>query len=426
MASVYTDKNGSRCVQFKNRNGKRKTLRLGKIRMGDAEEFARKLEHVLAAQLSGLAPPTHVALWLKGLGSVMINKLVDCDVLDREQAVVQAAIPRLGEFLDRYVENRSDVGPRTKMNLKQATGFLLEHFGRDRQLKSITVGNAADYRRWLLTKVGDNTARRHCGRAKQFFRYAVDCELIAVNPFGKMKETSVRANKAREYFISVDQAKAVLDACPDLQWRLIFALARFGGLRTPSETSLLKLSDVDWERDRIRITSPKTKHHEGKGERWIPLFPELRTLLLEVAERAEPGTEYVITRHRDQAANLRTHMERIIKRAGLTPWPKLFQNLRASRQTELAQRYPIHVVCAWLGNSQPVAAKHYLQVRDEDFASAAALHDALQNTANTTEQSGTTEEQSDDDSENSAVFACVPSYSDSLGVIEHPQQESNL
>ena len=31
----------------------------------------------------------------------------------------------------------------------------------------------------------------------------------------------------------------------------------------------------------------------------------------------------------------------------------------------------MHVVCAWIGNSQNVAAKHYLQVTDEHYASAA-------------------------------------------------------
>ncbi len=36
----------------------------------------------------------------------------------------------------------------------------------------------------------------------------------------------------------------------------------------------------------------------------------------------------------------------------------------------------MHVVCAWIGNSQPVAAKHYLQVTDEHFT--LALQNALQ------------------------------------------------
>jgi hypothetical protein len=30
----------------------------------------------------------------------------------------------------------------------------------------------------------------------------------------------------------------------------------------------------------------------------------------------------------------------------------------------------MHVVCAWIGNSQAVAAKHYLQTTDEHFEKA--------------------------------------------------------
>jgi hypothetical protein len=35
-----------------------------------------------------------------------------------------------------------------------------------------------------------------------------------------------------------------------------------------------------------------------------------------------------------------------------------FQNLRSTRETELAEAYPIHVVIAWLGNSDNVAREH--------------------------------------------------------------------
>ncbi len=64
-------------------------------------------------------------------------------------------------------------------------------------------------------------------------------------------------------------------------------------------------------------------------------------------------------------------MEKIVKRAGLTPWPKLFHNLRASRQTELTQQgFAEHVVCEWLGNSQAVAREHYLRVTEADFEAA--------------------------------------------------------
>jgi hypothetical protein len=43
------------------------------------------------------------------------------------------------------------------------------------------------------------------------------------------------------------------------------------------------------------------------------------------------------------------------------------------RQTELTYEHPQHVVCRWLGNSQLIAQRHYLQVTDEDFERAAGL-----------------------------------------------------
>ena len=34
----------------------------------------------------------------------------------------------------------------------------------------------------------------------------------------------------------------------DAEWKAIIALARYGGLRTPSETMALRWIDIDWER----------------------------------------------------------------------------------------------------------------------------------------------------------------------------------
>ena len=59
-----------------------------------------------------------------------------------------------------------------------------------------------------------------------------------------------------------------------------------------------------------------------------------------------------------------------MKRAGITPWPKLWQNMRASRETELVDRFPAHVVSAWIGHTVAVAEKHYLQVTEAHFAAA--------------------------------------------------------
>ena len=130
---------------------------------------------------------------------------------------------------------------------------------------------------------------------------------------------------------------------------------------------------MDWERDRFWVPSSKTEHHAGKEGRWVPIFPELRPHLEEAWERAAEGAVHVVTHGRQRGidVNLRTGLLRILRRAGLTPWPRLWQNLRSSRETELAAEYPVHVVCAWIGNSAPIAARHYLQVTEADFRRAA-------------------------------------------------------
>jgi integrase len=134
--------------------------------------------------------------------------------------------------------------------------------------------------------------------------------------------------------------------------------------------------------NRVTVHSPKTEHHEGKGTRVIPLFPAIRRYLEDVFEVTADGSEFVFNKLRrwvDQrdtgwkAVNLRTTFTKIVKRAGFDPWPKLWHNLRASAETDLAERFPMHVVCKWLGHGKLIAQEHYLQVTDEHFVKGAQL-----------------------------------------------------
>ena len=125
-----------------------------------------------------------------------------------------------------------------------------------------------------LNIISDNTVRRRCGVAKQFFRAAIRKDIIEKNPFEGVKVV-VQPNRARMYFITTQESEKVFDACPDQQWRLIFALCRYGGLRCPSEVLGLRWTDIDWARSRMIVHSPKTEHHHGKDMRIIPLYPEL-------------------------------------------------------------------------------------------------------------------------------------------------------
>lgn len=150
----------------------------------------------------------------------------------------------------------------------------------------------------------------------------------------------------------------------------MIALSRFGGLRCPSKVLALRWSHVDFGNGRMRIPSCKTEHHSGGAERTIPLFPEVESALLELYNPDDVGDGFVITRYRDTRSNLRTQLCRIIERAGLEAWERPWHNMRATRETELSERFPIHVVCSWIGNGAHVAQAHYLQVTDAHYQKA--------------------------------------------------------
>jgi integrase len=108
----------------------------------------------------------------------------------------------------------------------------------------------------LKESYADGTAGRTVKRAKQFFRSAVRARLLAENPFQEVKAPS-QANESCKFHVTGDMAAAVLEACPDAEWRLIFSLCRFGGLRCPSELQALTWADIDWEKNRFLVLSPK-------------------------------------------------------------------------------------------------------------------------------------------------------------------------
>ena len=389
MASISSDSNGTRRIQFIGADGKRRAVRLGKASLKQAEALRVKMEHLVSAVALGQLPDPEIGRWLVGLDDVMHNRLAAVGLVAPRQLLNLAA------FLDGYIDGRSDLKESTKIALKQTRRDLVEFFGADKALQSISEGDADEWRQWLSRRVSSNTVRRRCGRAKQFFGFAVRKRAIVVNPFTHL-ESSVQANASRQWFISREHAQWVLDACPDAEWRLLFALSRYGGLRCPSEHLALKWADVDWDRQRLHVRSPKTEHHEGKAVRVVPLFPELRPYLLEVFEEAAPGAMYVISTYRMGNVNLRTRLKRIIRKAGLEPWAKLFQNLRSTRETELADRFPVQAVCAWIGNSEAVAKKHYLQVTEQHFTDAVREPEqAAQKAAQHGAESGGTDKKGD-------------------------------
>jgi len=359
------EKNGRKKIQFTDSGGQRQSIRLGIATMKQAEGVKTKVETILGDLICGRPHDDDISRWLGSLNVILRKRMEKVGLVEG----VGNRDFKLGELLNEYFASLM-VKPGTVATYEQARQSLIGYFGKDRLLRTIGTLDAEKWRQQAKASgLAEPTIAKRVKVARQAFKKGMKWKMVSENPFAEVRVGSMK-NKSRQYFITPEEAKAVLAACPNAEWRLIFALGRYGGLRCPSEHLALKWADVDWENGRLRVPSSKTEHTVGGDCRIIPLFPEIRSYLLDAFEQAEPGTQYVITSHRQPNTNLRTQLQRIIQRAGLKAWPRLFHNLRSTRQTELAQTFPIHVVCQWLGNSEAVAQDHYLQVTEAHFAKA--------------------------------------------------------
>ena len=347
-------------------HGKRVTIYTGKMGPREAERLRDKVKELarIKERNGRIEESENILKWVSTIiGTKLHTKLVNVGLLETVKDT------QLGSFCETYIASRTDIKQQTRINLLSSKRMLVEHFGADKDLRAITPAHVSEFKAALMTRYANATTGRTLRRGRQFFAHAVDAGILNRNPFDKLKIPN-QTNPSRLFFVDRETCQKVLETCPNLQWRLIFSLARFGGLRVPSELISLQWNDVLWSQKKIKVPSPKTEHIEGKDHRWVPLFPEIIELLRQAFDIAKDGEQFIFPRTITGAVNLRKGLTSIIKKAGLSPWPKLFQNLRASRETELCQNFPLHVASKWIGNTPTVAMGHYLQVIDSDWEKA--------------------------------------------------------
>lgn len=361
MASLETDSKKRHRIRFIDGDGNRQAIYLGAVPLKHARQVLLYVESLVVAKIGNVQIGQDVARWVGDLQGKLRHRLAELGLI---RDVETMSLPA---FVERYITEHS-AKESTKTVWRRCQRHLLACFRGQWQLSEVTKGDAVKFRAYLIRQgLAENTVKRTCGVAKQFFEYACELELINRNPFKQraIVTTTTGSPKGRRAYVSEEDSRRVLAHCPNVQTRLLFALARWGGLRVPSEPMALRWDDVDFEAGKISVTVPKLAHIEGKAVRVIPIFPELRPYLEEAKAAATDARVITLT-----SENLRTAFCRFIRRAGLKPWPKLFHTLRASRQTDLEDRFPSHVVCEWIGNSERIAREHYLTTLDRHFDEA--------------------------------------------------------
>ena len=366
MASVTTRRNRSRFTIFIDGDGRPQTIYLGRVPMRYAESVKVKVEDLVSASIMGHAPADETSPWLADLDDRMIDKL----------ARVGLTVPRqtltLQGWLTQYLDGREgELKPESHRKLGQTRDKLVAYFDPQIRLRTITTQQAAEWRQWLRRqKLSEAAVKTHSGNAKTVMQEAVRRKLLPENPFQHLKSGPTPSWYTR--YITPDEITRIIDACPDAEWRLLFGLARYAGLRIPSESHLLTWADVDWERGRLTVRSPKTEHHAGHEQRLVPIIPKLMKLLQDRFDECEEGEQNLVT-IRGQGRIMR-QVRAICARAGVELWARLWQTLRASCEKEWAMTFPQYAVSKWIGHSITVSGLHYANdVPDELFQQAAAV-----------------------------------------------------
>jgi integrase len=356
-------------LRFRDTDNRQRVLWLGNVSKRNAETVLLHVAELERAYKGGVSPEPGTAKWANELTGRIRERLAVYGFVGAERKQVCGEATRLVKpFFESYIAKRTDLKPSTRYKYQQSADYFIGYVGPQRLLADVTPADIDAWRLWLVssakqsndgsrpTGLAQSTANKIAKRIKQLFAQAVRAKLLTESPAADQR-IGPEVNRGRDHYIDHNTTAKILEKC-DTEWAVIFGLCRYAGMRCPTEVLGLKWSDVDLAGGRLRIDSVKT------GLRFCPIFPELRPLLEAAHYLAPPNSIHVVRRYRGNATNLRTQLGRILGRAGVIPWPKLFVNLRASARTDLQEYYPSHVCDAWLGHSTQIAERHYLQTTD--------------------------------------------------------------
>ncbi len=372
--SGFSDKPTSKGwrYQITCRDGKRRSVYFSRsINKKDAITVRNQYDRVHEAQKLGQPLDVKTQEWLCQQDEEILGKLATLQLYDLTKS--STGKKTVGGWCEFYVENYGHKH-ETKRKLRNVAEKLVAFFGAERLLHDVTRGEATRFFIQLYTAKADggfglarnSTAARHLGVCRQFWNAAIEEEIITSNPFQNRKLSArVKTNKERHFYVAPDLSQQVFDAMPNLVWQLRWTLMRYQGLRVPSEMNELRWGDIDWDGGKILIHSPKTAHIEDKDSRLAGIMSEVLPLLEQQFEMVDEGAEFVLPRMAHK--NYRKFFLKYLDRAGIKPWPALFNNLRKSAVTDAHDWLPPHVCDSWFGHSETIFKDHYAQVTEEHF-----------------------------------------------------------
>ncbi|NBO46708.1 MAG: hypothetical protein EBU85_06855, partial [Actinobacteria bacterium] len=360
--------------------GARHVINLGAaVNQKQRRSFLNHLNRLIGAKSAGVKPDKADLEWVAQLPDRVHEQI-------HQRGLCAARIKEVvfADYLDEYFKNQavcSRAAVSTVERWQTARGHARNYFG-SRTLQSLTREDAQKFRNHLLGKAGqcgktmsDATVRKNCSIVSGAVVEAVKRGLIASNPFDAVPKGNI-ASPDSEKVVPADEVLKVINFTDSPEDKILLGLARFAGLRIPSEIQEMRWSDVQFGTGLLEVHAIKTKRH-GKTRRVIPMDPRLVDILKSCKPKAASEEDFVLPYLRTHSA-LGVRFRRLCRGAGVALWDKCFTSLRKSFASEMCKDHSPADVAAWLGNTTPVFIKHYLRQQGEGYTRKVAAEFAAQ------------------------------------------------
>jgi integrase len=219
-------------------SARRFSVWLGDVSPREAETAKRHIEAVIESQSLGTPMPGETQRWL---GKVP-------DSLRRKLSPVLGQARNVHDAVDSYLTECERIHKASTVRSTQnSLESFAQHFGRQ-QMRSL-VGEDID--RWIqMRNVSSNTAAKIAKHVKTFITWSrkqgwVDDLRISVS--------SAVGVGSKDYVEVKDFDRLIKHFAKQPQMRCALALARWAGLRVPSEVLTLTRSSVDFDALRLHI-----------------------------------------------------------------------------------------------------------------------------------------------------------------------------
>jgi len=169
-----------------------------------------------------------VSAWIKGISSSTLSKRMQrLGLIGSDVGLLEVSIK---DFMERFFATLTC--KQSARTFYGHTRRCLETFlGAGKHMRSVKMADADAWKAWLVSneKLAPATVSRRIIAARTMWKKALRWKLVAESPFAGIRAGN-QQNESRKFFLKPEVIDALIDVTPDVEWKVLIALSRYGGL----------------------------------------------------------------------------------------------------------------------------------------------------------------------------------------------------